>query len=73
MCVVMKLYFFSKLKNMISVKDWPGCPGGGMVQSSGTATCLIVRGLSTSVVLPVVLNFYLRLLLGLLEFCTCRM
>ena len=42
----------------MSAKDRPGCPGGGMVLRLGTATCLIVRGLSTSVVLRVVLNFY---------------
>ena len=60
--VVMKLYFLSKFKNMMSAKDRPGCPGGGMVLRSGTATCLIVRGLSASVESPVVLNFYLRLL-----------
>ena len=62
LCVVMKLYFLSKFKNTMSAKDRPGCPEGGMVQRSGTATCLIVRDLSTSVVLPVVLNLYLRLL-----------
>ena len=58
----MKLYFLSKFKNMMSAKDRPVCPGGSMVLRSGTATCLIVRSLSTSIVLPVVLNFYLRLL-----------
>ena len=62
LCVVMKLYFLSKFKNTMSAKDRPGCPEGGMVQRSGTVTCLIVRDLSTSVVLPVVLNLYLRLL-----------
>ena len=59
MCVVIKL---AKFKDMMSAKDRPGCPGWSMVLRSGTATRLIVRGLSTSVVLPVVLNFYLRLL-----------
>ena len=58
----MKLYFLSKFKNMMSAKDRPVCPGGSMVLRLGTATCLIVRSLSTSIVLPVVLNFYLRLL-----------
>ena len=62
MCVVMKLHFLSKFRNLMSVKDSPGCPGEDVVLRSGTATCLIVRGLSTGVVLPVVLNFYLRLL-----------
>ena len=58
----MKLYSLSKFKNMMSAKDKPGCPGGGMVLRSGNATCLIVRGLSTSLVLPAVLNFYLSIL-----------
>ena len=62
MFVVMKLHVLSKFKNMMSAKSRPGCPGGGMVLRSGTATCLIVRGLSTSVVLPVVLNLHFRLL-----------
>ena len=57
MCVVIKL---AKFKDIMSAKDRPGCPGGGMVLRSGTATRLIVRALSTSVVLPVVLDFYLR-------------
>ena len=50
MCVVMKLYFLPKFKNMMPAKDRPGYLGGGMVLRSGTTTYLIVRGLSTSVV-----------------------
>ena len=58
----MKCYFLSKFKNTMLRKDGPGCPGGDMVQRSGIATCLIVRGMSTSVVWPVVLNFSHRFL-----------
>ena len=31
------IYFLSKLKNMMSAKDRPGCPGEGMVLRSGIA------------------------------------
>ena len=54
----MKLYFWQKFKNMMSAKDRPGCPGGGMVLRLGTATYLIDGGLSTSVVLRLILKFY---------------
>ena len=45
LCVVMKLIFLPKSKNMMSAEDRPGCLGRGMVLRSGAATCLIVRGL----------------------------
>ena len=59
--------FFVKIQEYDSAKYRPGCLGGSMVLRSGTTTCLIVRGLSTIVVLPVALNQ-----VGLLKFCTCK-
>ena len=50
--------FFAKIQEYDVTKDRSGCPGGSMVQRLGTAAYLIVTGLSISVVLRVVLNFY---------------
>ena len=50
--------FFAKIQEYDVTKDRFGCPGGSMLQRLDTAVYLIVRGLSISVVLRVVLNFY---------------
>ena len=52
-----EIIFFAKIQEYDVSKRQTGCPGGGMVLRPGTAIRLIVRGLSTSVVLHVMLNF----------------